>query len=287
MPNLTLSRNISPLVPKAKASTRMPETSRASPLSTHRAGTSAVLCSHLTTATLKQFCADRQEITTCHESMLQAASRSWVHASCGFLLCLQQHSCNTISNQPRGFPAQRDFCIVLLFLSQGATCWWSLLSSQLRQRENRAPVIVAVEPSDVQECGHISMAFNAVTALANATKQAAKGSTRDQSLSQTGAGGGCQPCHPSAIPSRSQCTSLTLVLLAVDRKWKETENWRLSLLLQHSSSSSPSCLVPPAQITSSARCWNLPHPGAGQSCCPGGSHSCSCPESLSRCLGGK
>lgn len=175
--------------------------------------------------------ADRQEprsqSTACHESMLQAraSSCSWVHDSSGLLLSFQQHSCNIISNQFSGSPSQRDFCIVLLFLSQGATCWWCLSSSQLRQRENRAPVVVAGEPRDVQECGHISMASNAVTVLANAPEQSAKGSTRDQSLSQAGAGGECQSCHPSACPPGLKCTSLTLVLLAVDRKWKETENW--------------------------------------------------------------
>lgn len=43
------------------------------------------------------------------------------------------------------------------------------------------------------------------------------------------------PVTLQPYPPGLKCTSLTLVLLTVDRKWKETENWQLSQLLGPSS----------------------------------------------------
>lgn len=74
----------------------------------------------------------------------RAPSRSPGLSFCGFPLCLQQHPRNIVSNQLSSFPTQSDFLHSAARPVPGdratrATCWWSLSSSQLGQREKKRP----------------------------------------------------------------------------------------------------------------------------------------------------
>lgn len=153
-----------------------------------------------------------------------APSRSPGLSFCGFPLCLQQHPRNIVSNQLSSFPTQSDFLHSAARPVPGdratrATCWWSLSSSQLGQREKRDPGTAAVGLGDVQACGHSSPASAAVAVLVSRTKEAARGSTRDQSLSQ----GSWR--SPRAVPRGSRCGQPLACFQQPAANWKEAESW--------------------------------------------------------------
>lgn len=134
----------------------------------------------------------------------RAPSHSPVLSFRGFPLCLQQHPHNIVSNQLSSFPTQSDFfCIVLLALSQGIVPHEPRAGGPCPPaswgRGKRAPGTAAVGLGDVQACGQSSPASDAVAVLVSRTRRAARGSTRDQSLSR-----GSWRC-PRAVPRGSRC----------------------------------------------------------------------------------
>lgn len=221
---------------------------------------------------------------------------SRVPAASELLLCLQQHPRNIVSNQLSGNPTQSDFLHsaalpIPRHCAMPVTARRSLSPSQLGQRGNRASATAAWGPGTTAAMSLWLPTLLLSLSTGQNRQQEVAPKTRAYPRGQ-GQRGPPAPLLPSCAPGLSAgSTSLALVLAAVGRKWKETENLQLSLLLHHSFSSSPSCLGPRAP-SSPGDCSQSkapePAPAQGwQSCHPSSSHSHSCPESLSGHLDGK
>lgn len=116
------------------------------------------------------------------------------------------------------------FCIVLLAPSQGIVpheprAGGLCPPASWGRGKKRDPGTAAVGLGDVQACGHSSPASAAVAVLVSRTKEAARGSTRDQSLSQ-----GSWRC-PRAVPQGSRCGQPLACFQQPAENWKEAESW--------------------------------------------------------------
>lgn len=189
-----------------------------------------------------------------HEKRLQAgraSSGSWVPAASGLLLCLQQLPHNIVSTQLSGIPTQSDFLHSAALPipkdhAMPAMARQPLFPSQLGQRGNRASATAAwgLGTAAATSLWLPTLSLSLSTGQNRLQKVAPE--IRAYSRGQGWKGASTPPGPSCALGLGAGGTSLTLVLPAAGRKWKETENWRLSLLLHHSFSSSPSCLGPQA-----------------------------------------
>lgn len=189
-------------------------------------------------------------------------------AASGFLLCFAAAPVTSLSSSALS-PTQSDILHSAAVPSPTGVPWpgGSLSPSQLGQKGNRTSVTAAWGPLRPPLYG-----FQPYHCPCQHDKTSSKRwHLRAEPVPGDRAGGEHQPLCPPGLSAGD--TSLALVLPAISRRWKNTEN---SLFFKPQ--------LPRSMGSLQSR---DPEPRAGKSCWPGSSRSRSCPESLSGRLDGK